>query len=115
LKYILIVTILLGLNLNADYIKQTIAACNAEETVAQLQEYAKKHKIEKGDLELELWLMKHECQILDKKTKIEVLEYTGKKKEHVKLLLKESGDIVFAHHKGIQIEQPGQKNIIYKF
>lgn len=115
MKYILILTILLGLNLHADYIKKTIAACKAESTIVELQEYAKKHKIEKGDLELELWLMNHECQIIDKKTKIEVLGYTGKKSDVVKLLLKETRDVLYTHTKGVQIEQPGQKNVIYKF
>ena len=115
MKYTLILTILLGLNLNADYIKKTIAACAAEETISELQAYASEHKIEKGDLDLELWLMNHECQIIDKKTKIEVLGYTGEKSDVIKLLLKETGNIVFAPNKGVQIEQPGQKNIIYKF
>ena len=115
MKYALLLTLLLGLNVQADYIKKTIGACKEKATVLELKDYTKEHALEKGGLELELWLMNHECTVLDKKTQIEVLDYTGKKEEVLKILLKKTGDIVYSLNKGIQIEQPGQKNVIYKF
>jgi len=115
MRYTLLFTILLSLSLQADYVKKTIGVCSSEETLLELQEYAKEHMLEKGGLELEMWLMSHDCKIIDKHTKIEVLDYTGKRTEVLKVLLKKSGDIVYTINKGIQIEQPGQKNILYKF
>ena len=115
MRHILILTVLLGLSLHADFVKKTIAVCALEETVAELKEYSKEHVVEKGGLELELWLLNHDCKVIDKKTAIEVLDYTGKKTEVLKLMLKKTGEVVYTQNKGIEIEQPGQKNVIYKF
>jgi len=115
MKYTFIISILLGLSLQADYVKETIGVCSSAETLTELSEYSETHLLEKGGLELELWLMQHECMLIDKKTHIEVLNYTGKKTEVLKILLKKTNDIVYAFSKGIQIEQPGQENILYKF
>lgn len=115
MKYTLLLSILLTLSLQADYVKKTIGACSSEETLRDLEAYTKDHMLEKGGLELEMWLMGHNCRILDKKTNVEVLDYTGKRTEVLKVLLKKTGDIVYTINKGIQIEQPGQKNILYKF
>ncbi len=115
MKYIGIISLLLGLELSADYVKKTIAVCSDKDKVFELREFAKKENIDKGGVEVELWLMNHECRVIDNKTRIEVLEYKGKEQEVLKLLLKDSGDIVYAPNRGIQIEQPGQKDIIYKF
>ena len=65
--------------------------------------------------EIEHWIMKNDCKVIDKNTQIEVLDYTGKKKVVLKVKLKESGEIMYALSKAIQIEQPGQKNVIHKF
>ncbi|PHR59434.1 MAG: hypothetical protein COA44_00380 [Arcobacter sp.] len=115
MKHILLLSILLALSLEADYVKKTIGVCSSQETLLELNEYSKTHLLEKGGLELELWLMSHDCKIIDKNTQVEVLDYTGKKTEILKVLLKKTGDIVYTLNKGIQIEQPGQDNIIYKF
>ena len=40
---------------------------------------------------------------------------TGKNKEILKIRLKKTEEVVFGRSKGIEIEQPGQKNVIYKF
>ena len=115
MRYTLLLTLFLGLSLQADYVKKTIGACSSVEALLELQEYKKEHVLEKGGLELEMCLMSHDCKIIDKKTQIEVLDYTGKKTEVLKIMLKKSGDVVYTINKGIQIEQPGQKNVIYKF
>jgi len=114
MKYLLL-SILCALSLQADYVKETTGACAEEETLLELEEYAKTHFLKKGGLEIELWMISHDCKIIDRNTKIEVLDYTGKKTEILKILLKKTGDIVFTNNKNIQIEQPGQDNIIYKF
>ena len=105
----------LSLNLSADYVKNTMAVCPDEETVLDLI-----HEYDIGDvagdaLKLEMWLMGHGCKIIDKKTGIEVLDYTGKKTGIIKMKLKKEGDIVFGQGKDVQIEQSGDKNTIYKF
>jgi len=115
MKFILLTSLLFTLTLQADYVKKTVGACASEEMFLELQEYSKEHVLEKGGLELEMWLMGHNCQVLTKKTAVEVLDYTGKKEEVLKVLLKKTGDVVYTTNKGIQIEQPGQKNILYKF
>lgn len=115
MKTILIVMILLGLDLSADYVQKTIVVCASEKTFTEVLEYSKDHVMEKGGLDIELWLMNHECKIIDKKTEIEVLDYTGKTMEFLKLKLKKTGEIVYSRKHGVQIEQPGQKNVIYKF
>lgn len=115
MKITLLLSILLALSLQADYVKKTIGVCSSAETLLELEKYSKTHILEKGGLELEMWMMSHDCKIIDKKTKIEVLDYTGKRTEVLKVLLKKTGDIVYTLNKGIQIEQPGQKNVIYKF
>jgi len=114
MRTILLLTLLLTFA-QADYIKKTIGVCHSKESMKDLKEYAKKHILEKGGLEVELWLLKHDCKIIDKNTKIDVLDYTGKQQEILKLRLKASNEIVYAFNKGIQVEQPGEKNIIYKF
>jgi len=115
LKYILIIMIMLGLDLSADYVKKTIAVCASEGMMRELSEYSKEHLVEKGGLEVELWLMKHECKLIDKNTAIEVLDYRGKRTDILKLKLRRSGEVVYTLNRGVQIEQPGQKNVIYKF
>ena len=114
MKTILILTLLLTY-IQADYIKKTIGVCKSKERMADLKTYAKEHILEKGGLEVELWLLNHECKIIDKNTKIDVLDYKGEEQEILKLRLKDSGEVVYSFNKGVQIEQPGQKNIIYKF
>lgn len=117
MKSIMILVVLFGLGLHADRVKKTVTVCSEEATITELREYAKTHSIDKvkGGVELELWLMSHNCKIIDNKTEIEVLDYTGKKNQILKIRLKKTGDIVYGMNKGIQIEQPGQKNVIYKF
>ena len=60
MKTILIVMILLGLDLSADYVQKTIVVCASDKTLAEVLEYSKDHMIEKGGLEIELWLMNRE-------------------------------------------------------
>jgi hypothetical protein len=115
MKYILVIVLILGLNVSADYVKKTVAVCADAKTVEELHQYAQVHATDKDGLELELWLMSHNCKIIDKNTKIKVLEYTGKYKGVLKIKLKKTGEVVYGLNKGIQIEQPGQKNIILKF
>jgi len=107
--------VLFGPDLFADRVKETAAVCMSAETIAELREYRDVQKHAKDSLDMELWLMKHDCKIIDKKTEIEVLDYTGKKKDVVKIQLKKTGEVVYGLSKAIQIEQPGQKNVIYKF
>lgn len=115
IKFALILITLFGLELSADYVKKTAAACSEEETINTLQKGMDAKKIAQDGLEMELWLMKHDCKIIDKKTQIEVLDYTGKKQRILKIKLKETGEVVYGLSKAIQIEQPGQKNVIHKF
>ena len=115
MRFTLMVTILLGLELSADYVKETAAVCADEATVIELAKRAKAQNVKRDGVEMELWLMSHDCKVIDKKTPIEVLDYTGTEKKIVKIRLKKSNEIVYAHSKAIQIEQPGQKNIIHKF
>jgi len=115
MRYLLIIMVLFGLDLFADRVKETAAVCMSSETIAELREYRDVQKHAKDSLDMELWLMKHDCKIIDKKTEIEVLDYTGKKKDIVKIQLKKTGEVVYGLSKAIQIEQPGQKNVIYKF
>jgi len=114
MKVILMLTLLIGYA-QADYIKKTIGVCSSKENMEELKMYTKDHALAKGGLETELWLLDHECKVIDKNTKIDVLDYKGKEQEILKLRLKESGEIVYAFEKGVQVEQPGDKNIIYKF
>ena len=107
--------ILLGMDLCADRVKETAAVCSSAETMAQLREYREAQKVTNDSMDMELWLMSHDCKVIDKKTEIEVLDYTGKKKDILKIQLKKSGEVVFGLSKAIQIEKPGQKNVIYKF
>jgi hypothetical protein len=115
MRFLVILMFLFGLDLCADRVKETAAVCMSAETIAELREYRDVQKRVKDTLDLELWLMAHDCKIIDKKTEIEVLDYTGKKKEIVKIQLKKTGEVVYGLSKAIQIEQPGQKNVIYKF
>lgn len=115
MRFIAVLVVLFALGLHADRVKKTLAVCASEKSVVELAEYSKVHPVEEDALGMGLWLMKHDCKIIDNKTEIEVLDYTGKKKEIVKIRLKKTGDVVFGQSKGIQIEQPGQKNVIYKF
>ncbi len=115
MKYILGLLLCACFELNADYVKKTIAVCADEQTIEELELFTKDHAIEEGGMELEMWLIKHECKVIDKKTAVSVIGYTGKEHRVLKLLLKQSGEIVYAPSKGIQVEQPGQKNVIYKF
>jgi len=115
MKCIAIVTILLGTSLCADYLRETMAVCDEATTLTQLQGYSKTHKVSKDSVEMEMWLMSHNCKVIDRKTEIEVLDYTGKKTEILKIKLKKTGAVVYGFNKGIQIEQPGQKNVIMKF
>ena len=114
MRLTLIFLILLGLNLNADYVKKTTAVCDNENTLLELADY-QKTIVSKDTLELEMWLMGHDCKIIDNKTKIQVLDYTGKITGILKIKLKKDNSIVYGLGRAIQIEQPGQKNIIYKF
>jgi hypothetical protein len=104
-----------GMGLFADRVKETAAVCSSAETMAQLREYREAKKLTNDSMDMELWLMGHNCKIIDKNTEIEVLDYTGKTKDILKIQLKKTGEVVYGLSKAIQIEQPGQKNIIYKF
>jgi len=115
MRFVLILMMLFAIELSADRVKETMTVCAEESTVYELREYTEAKKMSEDSLNLELWLMGHECKIIDKKTEIEVLDYTGKKKEVVKIKLKKTGEVVFGLSKAIEIEQPGQKNVIYKF
>ena len=115
MRLTLLFTILFGLELFADYVKNTAAVCEDEKTVLELIERKKLKNSQLDGLEMELWLMNHGCKVIDKKTKIEVLDYTGVEKEVLKIRLQKSNEIVYGHSKAIQIEQPGQKNVIHKF
>ena len=110
-KFLPVLIILLGLNLSADYVKHTAVGCASPETIQRID--GKKATLDAS--ELELWLMKNNCKVIDKKTLIEVLDYSGKKQMNLKLKLKKTGEILYSQSKAIQIEQPGQKNIIHKF
>ncbi len=115
MRFALIFIVFFGVELMADRVKKTMTVCSEEATVNELTEYTEAKKMAEDGLNLELWLMGHNCKVIDNKTQIEVLDYTGKKKEIVKIKLKQSGEIVYGLSKAIEIEQPGQKNIIYKF
>ena len=115
MKFLVVLVVIFGLGLHADRVKKTSTVCTSLESVVQLVEYTKVHPVSEDALGMELWLMNHECKIIDSKTEIEVLDYTGKKQEILKMRLKKTGEVVFGLSKGIQIEQPGQKNVIYKF
>ncbi|MDF1882081.1 hypothetical protein JHD50_12360 [Sulfurimonas sp. MAG313] len=115
MKYLLILTILCVLNLQADYVKKTTAVCKTKQMVIDLREYSGASLEAKDPLELELWLLSHECKIITKKVAIEVLDYTGKEIEVIKIRLKKSGEVVYTYGQAIQIEQHGQNDIIYKF
>ena len=115
MRFALILMVLLGSVIWADRVKKTMSVCTEESTVHELMEYTEAKKMSEDGLSLELWLMGHGCKIIDSKTAIEVLDYTGKKKEVVKIKLKKTGEVVFGLSKAIEIEQPGQKNVIYKF
>lgn len=115
MKYFLIIMIFFGMDLFADRVKETAAVCKTAETIAELREYRDVQKHAKDGLDMELWLMGHDCKVIDNKTEIEVLDYTGKQKDIVKMQLKDTGEVVYGLSKAIQIEQPGQKNVIYKF
>mgnify|MGYP000191405970 CR=1 FL=1 len=114
-KFTLILITLFGLELSADYVKNTAAACSSEETITALKEQIDTKKVALDGIEMELWLMKNDCKVIDKKTQIEVLDYTGKKKKILKIKLKKTGEVRYGLSKAIQIEQPGQKNVIHKF
>jgi len=115
MKYILVIMLMLSLNVSADYVKNTMAVCPDEETVLDMIHEYQVHDVSGDAFELEMWLMGHNCKIIDNKTPIEVLDYTGKKIGIIKLKLKKDGDIVFGQGKDVQIEQSGDKNTIYKF
>lgn len=109
------IMLMLSLNVSADYVKKTTAVCQDEKTILELSEKFVAEDVAKDALEMEMWLMGHNCKIIDKKTAIEVLDYTGKNTGVIKIKLKKSGAIVYGKGKGVQIEQPGNKNIIHKF
>ena len=115
MKFILMFMMVLTLNLSADYVKKTMAVCADEDTMLELLVILDKKEVDTDALEQEMWLMSHNCQIIDKKTAIEVLDYTGKKTGIIKIKLKKKGEIVYGTGKAVQIEQPGDKNIILKF
>lgn len=115
IKFTLILMTIFGLELSADYVKKTTAVCSEEETIRNLKDSIDAKKIAKDSLDMELWLMKNDCKIIDKKTQIEVLDYTGKEHVILKIMLKQTGEVVYTRSKAIQIEQPGQKNVIHKF
>ncbi len=115
MKYTGLLILLLTLTLQADYVKETVGACKDEATLSKLEAYSTQHALKEGGVELELLLIKNNCILIDKRTKIEVLDYTGKQEGILKLVLKETGEIYFSYNKGIQIEQPGQDNLIYIF
>lgn len=115
MKFLVTIMLFCGMGLFADRVRETAAVCTSAETIVELREYRDVKEHVKDSLDMELWLMKHDCKIIDKKSEIEVLDYTGKKKDIVKIQLKMSGEVVYGLSKAIQIEQPGQKNIIYKF
>ena len=115
MRFIAVLVVLFALGLQADRVIKTAVVCTSAETVTQLKEYRKAHQGQKDGFDMELWLMSHDCKVIDKKTEIEVLDYTGKQREIVKIQLKKTGEVVFGLSKAIQIEQPGQKNVIYKF
>ena len=115
MRYFLIIMVFFGMDLFADRVKETAAVCSSAETMSQLREHREANKDQKNGFDMELWLMSHDCKVIDKKTEIEVLDYTGKQKGIVKIQLKKTGEVVYGFSKAIQIEQPGQKNVIYKF
>jgi len=115
MKYILAIMLMLSLNVSADYVKKTMAVCDEEETVYALDSKFDAEKVKKDGVEMEMWLMSHNCKVIDKKTEITVLNYTGKKTGVVKIKLVKTGEVVFGQGKNVQIEQPGDKNTIYKF
>ena len=115
MKYILAIMLMLSLNVSADYVKKTMAVCDEEETVLELSSIAESERMAKNGLNAELWLMSHNCKVIDKKTEITVLDYTGKKTGVIKIKLVKTGEVVFGQGKNVQIEQPGDKNTIYKF
>jgi len=112
MKYTLTLLLLLGLSLNADYVKKTTAVCDDADTLLELAELSKQENMAAGSLELEMWLTGHNCKIIDRKTSVEILDYTGKATGIIKVKLKEENDVVYGLGKAFQIEQPGQKNII---
>ena len=115
MKYLFVMMFLVGTSVYADYVKNTMAVCPDEETVLELINEYEIGDVSGDALKLEMWLMGHNCKIIDNKTGIEVLDYTGKKTGIIKLKLKKEGDIVFGQGKDVQIEQSGDKNTIYRF
>ena len=107
--------VLLGVSLSADYVKSTMAVCPDEDTVLELIHEYEVNDVKADAMKLEMWLMGHNCKIIDNKTPIQVLNYTGKKTGIIKMKLKTEGDIVFGQGKDVHIEQSGDKNTIYKF
>jgi len=115
MKYILAIMLMLSVNVYADYVKKTMAVCVEEKAILELDDHVEVKEIAKDGLELEMWLMSHNCKIIDKKTEITVLDYTGKKTGILKIKLVKTGEVVFGQGKSVEIEQPGNKNIIHKF
>ncbi len=115
MKYILAILLMLNLSLSADYVKKTTAVCDAEETIYELDQKSEAKEVVKDGLEMEMWLMSHNCKVIDKNTEISVLDYTGKVQGVLKIKLVKTGEIVYVPGKAVQIEQPGDKNTIYKF
>lgn len=112
MRYVFVLAILLGINLSADYVKKTMAVCDEEATILELAQYSEANEAAKDAMQMEMWLTGHNCRIIDRKTEIEVLDYTGKITGIIKIKLKKSGDVVYGRGASVEIEQPGQKNII---
>ncbi len=115
MRYILAIMLILSLNVSADYVKKTMVICDEEKTVFELDTKVEAEEMRKDGVDMELWLMSHNCKVIDKNTEIKVLDYTGKKTGVIKLKLIKTGEIVFGPGKAVEIEQPGNKNIILKF
>jgi len=115
MRYILAIMLILSLDLSADYVKKTMAVCDEETSVLDLANKVEVQENLKDGLEMEMWLMSHNCKLIDNNTEIKVLDYTGKKTGVIKLKLVKTGEIVFGPGKAVQIEQPGDKNTILKF
>jgi hypothetical protein len=115
MKLSLIFILLLGVNVYADYVKKTVAACSEAKTLNWFHSDPELAVLQQDAIAMELWLIKHDCKVIDRKTAIKVLDYVGKKKIMLKISLTKSGEIMYVLSKDVQIEQPGQDNIIHKF
>ena len=76
MRYILAVMLILSLNVSADYVKKTMVICDEEKTVFELDTKVEAEKIRKGGVDMELWLMSHNCKVIDKNTEIKAIGKT---------------------------------------